>query len=134
MVKKEDSQFILRILFKVLDYIIAALMGIGTLSVVYIIIDKDWNMLVGMFVGMVLGMVVLLLNVLLFIPISTAFELFPAGMVITMPSGMVLGMITSMRNLDFMSMLFPVIGFSLFVQVVIDLYNLKLIGEVPVDK
>ena len=120
--------------FKLLDYIIATLMGTGTLSAVYLIVDQDWNMLVAMVAGMVLGMAVLLLTVLLFIPISTAFELFPAGMIITMLIGMVVGMITSMRNLDFMSMLYPVIGCSLFVQVVFDLYNLKLAGEVPVVK
>ena len=134
MVKKEDSQLLLRILFKVLDYIIAALMGIGTLSTIYLIIDKDWNMPVGMFVGMVLGMLVLLLIILLFIPISTAFELFPVGMIISIFVGMVVGMMRSMESTAFMSMVFPVIAFSLFAQFIMDLYNLRLMGEVPVDK
>ncbi len=120
--------------FKLLDYTVSILMGTGTLSAVYLIVDKEWNMLVAMIAGMVIGMIVLLLTVLLFIPISTAFELFPTGMVITMLIGMVVGMMTSMRNMDFMSMLFPVIGFSLFVQLLMDLYNLKLMGEVPLDK
>lgn len=124
----------MKILFKLLDYIISTLMGTGTLSAVYLLVDKEWNMPVAMITGMVSGMIVLLLTVLLFIPVSTAFELFPTGMVITMLIGMVVGMMRSIRYLDFMSMLFPVVGFSLFVQFVIDLYNLKLIGEVPLDK
>ena len=134
MVKKEDSQLILRILFKVLDYIIAALMGIGTLSLTYLVVSKEWNMLVGMFAGMVLGMLVLLLIILLFISLSTAFELFPVGMIISMFVGMVVGMMRSMESTAFMSMVFPVIAFSLIAQFVMDLYNLKLVGEVPVDK
>jgi hypothetical protein len=124
----------MKILFKILDYIISVLMGAGTLLLVSLVVSKNWNMFFAMIVGMSLGIVVLLLTVLLFISVSTAFELFPVGMVITMFTGMATGMVTTIVELDFTLMLLAVITFSLFAQIWIDLYNMKLKGEVPVDK
>jgi hypothetical protein len=83
---------------------------------------------------MVLGMVVLLLSILLFISVSTAFELFPVGMVITMITGMTTGMVITMVEIDFQLMLFAAIAFSLFAHLCIDLYNMKLKGEVQIDR
>ena len=123
----------MKILFKILDYIISVIMGTGTLYLVSLVVSDSWNMFLAMAVGMVLGMVVLLLSVLLFVSVSTAFELFPVGMVITMITGMTAGMVITMVEIDFQLMLFASISFSLFAQLCIDLYNMKLKGEVPID-
>ncbi len=124
----------MKILFKILDYTTSVLMGAGTLLLVSLVVSKNWNMFFAMIVGMSLGIVVLLLTVLLFISVSTVFELFPVGMVITMFTGMATGMVTTIVELDFTLMLLAVITLSLFAQLWIDLYNMKLKGEVPVDK
>jgi hypothetical protein len=124
----------MKILFKILDYFASVLMGVGTLFIVSIVISESWNMFFAMIVGMVLGIVVLLLTVLLFSSVSTAFEIFPVGMVITMFTGMATGMVITIVEVDFILMLLTAITFSLFVQLWIDLYNMKLKGEVPVDK
>ncbi|MEF9476165.1 MAG: hypothetical protein L0958_05710 [Candidatus Mariimomonas ferrooxydans] len=123
----------MKILFKILDYIISVLMGTGTLFLVSLVVNESWNMFFAMIVGIVLGIVVLLLTVLLFISVSTAFELFPVGMVITMFIGMATGMVITIVELDFILMLSAAITLSLFAQFWIDLYNMKLKGEVTVD-
>ncbi|MEF9475839.1 MAG: hypothetical protein L0958_03940 [Candidatus Mariimomonas ferrooxydans] len=124
----------MKILFKILDYIISVLMGTGTLFLVSLVVSESWNMFFAMIAGMVLGLVVLLLTVLLFMSVSTAFELFPVGMVITMFIGMATGMVITLVELDFILMLLPAITLSLFAKLWIDLYNMKLEGEVTVDK
>ena len=123
----------MKIIYKILDYIISVLMGTGTLFLVSLVVNENWNMFLAMITGMVLGIVVLLITVLLFVSVSTAFELFPVGMVITMITGMTAGMLITMVEIDFQLMLFASISFSLFAQLCIDLYNMKLKGEVPID-
>lgn len=124
----------MKILFKIIDYIISVLMGTGTLFLVSLIVSESWNMFVAMIMGMVLGIAVLLLTVLLFVSVSTAFELFPVGMVITMITGMTTGMIITMVEIDFQLMLLATMAFSLFAQFWIDLYNMKLKGDVQIDR
>ena len=123
----------MKILFKILDYVISVLMGSGTLYIVSLVVNENWNMLPAMIVGMVLGIVVLLISLLLFIFVSTAFELIPAGMIITMFTGMAAGMAMTAAEMDFRFMLSAAIVFSLLAQVYVDLYNMKLKGEVPVE-
>lgn len=108
-------------------------MGTGTLFLVSLVVSRDWNMPSAMIAGMGLGITVLLLSALLFLSVSTPFELFPVGMVITMFTGMATGMAMVATELNFTSMLSGVITFSCLVQLWIDLYNLKLKGEVPLD-
>jgi hypothetical protein len=124
----------MKILFKILDYILASLMGAGTFIAVSLVVSTSWNMLFAMLVGMVLGTAVLICAVLLFSSFSTPFEIFPVGMIITMFTGMASGMMLSIDEHDFILMLFSVIVFSLFVQLCIDMYNMKLKGEVPLDE
>ncbi len=124
----------MKILFKILDYIISVLMGTGTLFLVSLVVSESWNMLLAMTIGMILGIVVLLLTVLLFVSVSTVFELFPVGMVITMFTGMTAGMVITIVEIDFILMLLAAIAFSLFAQFWIDLYNMKLKGDVQIDK
>jgi hypothetical protein len=124
----------MKILFKILDYTISVLMGAGTVSVVYLLIGMEWNMFLAMFVGMLLGMVVLVLIVLIFSPVSTPFELFPVGMIITMFTGMGAGMVQTQGEADFTVMLVAAVLFSLSVQLVMDLFNMRLRGEVPIDR
>jgi hypothetical protein len=124
----------MNILFKILDYLSAVLMGAGTLFLVTLSVGKDWNMFFAMIVGMAIGMGVLVLSLLLFSSFSAAFEIFPVGMVITMPVGMAAGMITSGDGPDFVFMVSASAVFSVCAQLGFDLYNMKLKGEVPVDK
>jgi hypothetical protein len=124
----------MKIIFKILDYITAALMGVGTVYFVSLAVSTNWNVFIAMIAGMVIGMAVLLFAVLLFSSFSTAFEIFPVGMIITMFTGMGAGMILSMEEPDFTLMLTAAIAFSLFSQLCIDLYNMRLKGEVPLDK
>ncbi len=124
----------MKILFKILDYIISVLMGTGTLYLVSLVVSESWNMFFAMIVGMFLGIVVLLFAVMLFVSVSTAFELFPVGMVITMFIGMSAGMIITTGKTDFQFMLIPYIFLSIIIQLCIDLYNIRLKGEVPVEK
>ncbi len=118
------------ILFKVIDYITSFLMGTGTLLLVSLVINDGWNMFLAMAVGMLLGNVVLLLIVVLFSSISTPFEIFPVGMVITMLTGMAAAMAIAAVAADFNSLLLPVTAFSVFTQLMIHLYNNSLKGEV----
>ncbi len=108
-------------------------MGSGTLYIVSLVVNENWNMLLAMIAGMVIGIVVLLISLLLFIFVSTAFELIPSGMIITMFTGMAAGMAMTAAEMDFRFMLSAVIVFSLLAQVYIDLYNVKLKGEIPVE-
>ncbi|MFQ5712576.1 MAG: hypothetical protein ACE5GU_00920 [Candidatus Scalinduaceae bacterium] len=112
---------------------VAILMGVGTLFLVSLVVGKGWNMFFTMIVGMVLGMVVLAVTVLVFSPICSLFQLFPSGMIITMLTGMAAGMIFAAKEMDFMIILWTIVTFSLFVQLGIDFYNMKLKGELPVD-
>lgn len=123
----------MKILFKILDYIISVLMGSGTLYIVSLVVNENWNMLPAMIVGMILGIVVLLIALLLFIFVSTAFELIPAGMIITMFIGMAAGMAMTAAETDFRFMLSAAVAFSLLAQGYVDLYNMRLKGEVPVE-
>ncbi len=109
-------------------------MGAGTLFLISLVVSESWNMFFAIIVGIVLGIVVLLLTVLLFIFVSTAFEIFPVGMVITTFIGMATGLVITVVELDFKLMFLAAITFSLFVHLWIDLYNMKLKGEVTVDK
>lgn len=109
-------------------------MGTGTLFLVSLVVSESWNVFLAMIVGVILGIVVLVLTVLLFIFVSTAFELFPVGMVITTFIGMAAGLVITIIEVDFILMFLAVIAFSLFAQLWIDLYNMKLKGEVTVDK
>ncbi|MFQ5964224.1 MAG: hypothetical protein ACE5KZ_08080 [Candidatus Scalinduaceae bacterium] len=123
----------MRVFFIIFDYIVAILMGVGTLFLVSLVIGKDWNMFFTMILGMILGMVVLAVTVLVFSPICSLFQLFPSGMIITMLTGMAAGMIFTATGIDFMVILLMIIVFSFSVQFGIDLYNMKLKGELPVD-
>ena len=124
----------MKIIFKILDYTISVLMGAGTVCVVSLLIGMEWNMFLAMFVGMILGMVVLVLIVLIFSPVSTPFELFPVGMIITMFTGMGAGMVQTQGAADFTVMLVAAVLFSLSVQLVMDLFNMRLRGEVTIDR
>ena len=124
----------MKILFKILDYIISVLMGTGTLFLVSLVVSESWNMFLAMIMGMVLGIVVLLLAVVLFISVATVFELFPVGMVITMFTGMTTAMVITIVEIDFKLMLLAAVAFSLFAQFWIDSYNMKLKGDVQIDK
>ncbi|UCE70905.1 MAG: hypothetical protein JSU99_06260 [Nitrospiraceae bacterium] len=123
----------MKLLFIFLDYTIAVIMGMGSVLLVHSIINNNWNMFSAMIVGMILGTAVLLLSVLLFTPVATAFELFPVGMIITMFTGMGTGMAITMTEIDLRSMLIAAVVFSLLSQLAIDLYNRKLKGDVPYD-
>jgi hypothetical protein len=124
----------MKIFLRISDYTIAVLMGVGTLFLVSLIVGKDWNMFFAMLVGMILGIVVLLLTVMIFSSISTAFELFPVGMIITMFTGMASGMILTKTETISTPIFVAVMAFSLFAQIGIDLYNMKLKGDVPLDR
>jgi len=124
----------MKILFKILDYIISVLMGTGTLFLVSLVVSESWNMFLAMIMGMVLGIVVLLLAVVLFISVATVFELFPVGMIITMFTGMTTAMVITIVEIDFKLMLVATVAFSLFAQFWIDSYNMKLKGDVQIDK
>ncbi len=122
----------MKILFKLSDYAASILMGAGTLLLVSAIVGSgwNWNTLLAMLAGMVLGTVVLFIVMLAFSSFATLFEIIPVGMVITMLTGMVAGMLFAATELGFMSMLPPVVAFSILAQFRIDLYNIKLKGEV----
>jgi hypothetical protein len=107
----------MKILFEILDYIISVLMGSGTLYLVSLVVNENWNMLPAMIVGMVIGIVVLLIALLLFIFLSSAFELIPAGMIITMFTGMAAGMAMTAAEMDFRYMLSAAIVFSLLIYI-----------------
>ncbi|KPK01154.1 MAG: hypothetical protein AMK71_06640 [Nitrospira bacterium SG8_35_4] len=124
----------MKILFKILDYLSAVFMGTGTFILVSLIVDKDWSMFTAMIAGMAIGMGVLVLSLLLFSSFSAAFEIFPVGMVITMPVGMAAGMLTAGDSPDFVFMVSVCAVFSVCAQLGFDLYNMKIKGEVPVDK
>lgn len=124
----------MKTLFKVLDYITAFLMGIGTLFLATIVVGNEWNMLLAMVTGMIAGMVVLLMALVLFSPFSTPFELLPKGMVITMATGMVAGMLVTVDGAETFFMIAASAVFSICVQAGFDFYNMKLRGDVPVDE
>lgn len=91
-------------------------------------------MFFAMVAGMIMGMVVLTVIVLIFGPICSIFQLLPSGMIITKLTGMATGMMFAMADVNFAMVFFVIVIFSLFVQFVIDLYNMKLKGDVIVDE
>jgi len=90
-------------------------------------------MFLAMVAGMVIGTAVLLLSLLLFISVSTPFEIIPCGMVITMVAGMASGMAWVGNGPDAGVMISISAVFSLCTQLGFDLYNGTLKGDVPVD-
>ena len=108
-------------------------MGTGTVLLAHYVINNTWHMFLAMIVGMILGTTVLLVSILIFTPVATAFELFPVGMIITMFTGMGAGMAITMSEIDFRSMFITAVLFSLLAQLAMDLYNRKLKGDVPLD-
>ncbi len=83
----------MKIIFKILDYLISVFMGSGTVVIVYLVVGEGWNMFIAMIAGMVM----------------------------------------STGETDFARLLWAAILFSIFTQFCIDLYNMKLRGEVPID-
>jgi hypothetical protein len=124
----------MKVLFKILDYVSAVFMGTATLFLVTLAVGRDWNMFVAMIAGMVIGMGVLMLALLLFTSFSAAFEVFTVGMAITMPVGMAAGMALAAAAPNLICMLTAAAVFSMVAQLGFDLYNMKLKGDVPVDK
>ncbi len=124
----------MKILYKILDYTISVLMGVSTLLLVSLVVGKDWNMFFAMFVGMILGIVVLLIIVMIFISISTVFELFPAGMLTTIFTGMATGMILTKTETNFTMMLVVIIAYSFLFSIVIDLYIIILKCDITIDQ
>ena len=88
----------------------------------------------GKLAGMVIGMGVLMLALLLFSSFSAAFEIFPVGMAITMPVGMAAGMAVAAAGPNLICTLSAAAVFSLFSQLGFDLYNMKLQGDVRIEK
>lgn len=124
---------IIKVLFIILDYILAVLMGTGTLFLVSLVVGRGWNIFAAMIVGMILGMLVLVMVAMVFGPISSLFQIFPSGMIITKLTGMVTGMLFAMVEVDFVMVFMITVIFSLFVQFVIDMYNMTLKGDVTVN-
>ncbi len=108
-------------------------MGLGTLFLVSAVVNEGWNMVLAMAVGMLLGVLVLVAALLLFVRFSTAFEIIPVGMAITMVIGMSVGMKTAAGWTDVFSMVPAVVTFSFLFQLGINNYNRKLKGELPVE-
>ncbi|HEY5648056.1 MAG TPA: hypothetical protein VIU33_01050 [Nitrospiria bacterium] len=123
----------MKLILTLADYTAALLMGIGTLFLVSAVVSEGWNMFLGMLVGMVLGFLVLGGVLLLFMRVSTAFEIFPVGMPITMVIGMAVGMKAAAGLFDPLHTLPAVVVFSFLCQLGINQYNKKLRGEVPVE-
>lgn len=124
----------MKILFKILDYVCALFMGTGTLFLVTLAVSRGGNVFFAIIAGMMIGTGVLLLSLLLFSSFSTPFEIIPTGMIITMVTGMASGMAAAMNGADFAVMVSAAAVFSLCTQVGFDLYNIKLRGEIPVDR
>lgn len=80
---------------------------------------------------MLLGTIVLTLVLILFIGVSTAFEIIPVGMPVTMIVGMIVGMVTAAGWANVVSLIPVVIVFSLLFQFGMNHYNQKLKGDIP---
>jgi hypothetical protein len=120
-------------LFKLVDYALAVFMGLASVLFVSLVVGSGWNMFVAMFAGMFLGMLAVLPALMLSCGISTAFHVLPVGMLITMFTGMIAGMTIAMGTLS-TSQLYPLAIFiAATVQMAIDLYDMKLKGEVSLD-
>lgn len=124
----------MKILFTIVDYLSAVFMGTGTVFLTGIIVGRDWNIVFAMFAGMAAGSGILVLSLLLFISVSTPFEIVPKGMVIIMVAGTASGMAAAVDGPGATLMLSASAVFSVFVQLGFDVYNVKLTGEVPLDK
>ena len=120
-------------LLQLADYAAAIVMGLGTLFLVSAVVNDGWNMFLAMGAGMLLGVLVLVSTLLLFIRISTPFHIIPVGMIITMVIGMTVGMKFSAGFFNSVSMIPAVTLFSFVCQLVINRYDRKLQGEVPLE-
>lgn len=120
----------MNLIFKVIDYVASVLIGTVTVLFVSFFVGKEWNMVAAMSAGMFFGMIALVLVTLLFVRISTFFQIMPPGMIIAMFTGMGAGMVFSAADVDLPLLLKMSVVFSLFVQYAMDVYNLKLTGEV----
>ena len=123
----------MKILFKIIDYSLALLMGVGTVLLVSLVVGEGWNMFVAMSVGMLLGMILLIFVIVLSCGVTSIFDIMPTGMVITMFTGMAVGMSIAAGSASMARLYMGTLLFALFAQFTIDLYNLKLKGEVPLD-
>ena len=124
----------MKIRFVIADYTSSGLTGIGTLALIFLMVGEGWNVLLAMVVGMGVGLLVMLIVLVAFIRVSTFFERFPVGMVIAMVTGMVAGMNEAMVRVDFISILMGVITFSVLAQLSMNLYDLRLKGEVVIER
>ncbi len=119
----------MKLLFKLFDYISALLLGTLASLAVYWVAAPGWNMALAMFAGMFIGMALLLLFLPLVGVFSTFFNFMPPAMIIAMLGGMGAGMAVS-AGIALSGLLPVMLLFSVAVQIVLDLYNLMLIGEV----
>jgi len=124
----------MNLIFKVIDYAASLLMGAATVFFVSLFVNKGWNMAVAMVAGMLFGMIAFSLVTLLFVRVSTFFQIMPPGMIISMFTGMGAGMALSEADFDLALLLKVSAIFSIFVQYTMDLYNLTLSGEVPLGR
>ncbi|MBC8413233.1 hypothetical protein H8E50_06150 [bacterium] len=120
--------------FKIIDYVIAVFMAVSTVLLVALVTGTGWGMFAAMIVGMFLGMAVMIVSLLLFSGITTPFELFATGMITTMFTGMGTGMAIISSAPETGIMVSSAITFALIVQFGIDLYDMKLKGDVLVEK
>jgi hypothetical protein len=124
----------MRLLFKLLDYVLAIFMGIASVWLVSLVIGSGWNMFIAMLIGMLVGMLVVFPVLMLSCGFSTAFHVMPVGMLITMFTGMMAGMAIAMDALS-LPQLYPLaILIAATVQLAIDRQDMKLKGEVPLGK
>ncbi|MBE9503794.1 MAG: hypothetical protein IME96_06430 [Proteobacteria bacterium] len=124
----------MKALVKIIDYVAAVLMGTATVFFISLFVDKQWNMIAAMFAGMCIGMIVLFIVTILFVRVSTFFQIMPAGMIITMFSGMAAGMVLTSAEVDRVVLFKVAVIFSLLIQYMMDLYNLKLKGEISLGR
>jgi len=123
----------MRFLLRLTDYILAIMMGTATVWLVLLVIGSGWGMFTAMFTGMLVGMLVVFPALVLSCGISTAFHILPAGMLITMFTGMATGMAIAGGSLSVSRLYTLAILIAATVQLAIDLYDMKLKGEVSLD-
>ena len=118
----------MRFLFKLFDYAIALLLGTLLSLALCGVIGPGWGMMPAMFVGMFTGMGLLLLFLPLVGLFSTFFNFMPPAMLIAMLGGMGGGMAVA-AGTGFSTLFSTMLLFSATVQLLIDLYNHRLTGE-----
>lgn len=116
-------------MYKIIDFLIPAIIGGFTGLCTFWIVSPSWNMLFAMVIGMLLGMVIQVFILVFAMPLFGSFEIMIPSMLTGMISGMIHGMLAAKYSFPSGTVFLVGGGMGLLLGLWIWILNRKLHGE-----